>query len=242
MDLTIQAVIFDKDGTLFDFRATWDVWAGDLIEELAEGDQDRAATIAAEIRYDLGKMAFSPDSPVIAGTNREAAEAVARAMPGHDVDEIEIFMERRAQSAPLREAAPLKAVLGELQGMGLRLGVVTNDAEASARAHLTTAGVTECFDFIAGFDTGVGMKPGPEPLWAFADAVQIAPEHIVMVGDSTHDLIAGRRAGMQTVGVLTGPAPRDVLAPLATVVLPDIGHLRGWLTNMPAERVARGHS
>ena len=51
-----------------------------------------------------------------------------------------------------------------------------------------------------------------------------------MVGDSAHDLIAGRAAGMQCVGVLTGTATRADLAPLADVVLPDIGHIPDWLT------------
>jgi phosphoglycolate phosphatase len=35
---------------------------------------------------------------------------------------------------------------------------------------------------------------------------------------------------MQTVGVLTGTAVEADLAPLADVVLPDIGHLPDWLT------------
>ena len=57
----------------------------------------------------------------------------------------------------------------------------------------------------------------------------LAPARIVMVGDSPHDLSAGRAAGMQTVGVTTGPIPAEALAPLADAVLPDIGHLPGWL-------------
>jgi phosphoglycolate phosphatase len=52
-----------------------------------------------------------------------------------------------------------------------------------------------------------------------------------MVGDSTHDLLAGRAAGMRTVGVLTGLAPEAVLAPHADVVFPNIGHLTDWLPN-----------
>lgn len=52
---------------------------------------------------------------------------------------------------------------------------------------------------------------------------------MVMVGDSTHDLVAGRRAGMRTVGVLTGVAGQGELAPHADVVLPHIGHLLEWL-------------
>jgi phosphoglycolate phosphatase len=50
-----------------------------------------------------------------------------------------------------------------------------------------------------------------------------------MVGDSTHDLVAGRAAGMQTLGVLTGVADSEELAPFADAVLPDIGHIPGWL-------------
>ena len=50
-----------------------------------------------------------------------------------------------------------------------------------------------------------------------------------MIGDSVHDLDSGRAAGMRTVGVLTGLASRDDLAPHADVVLPDIGALPGWL-------------
>ena len=51
----------------------------------------------------------------------------------------------------------------------------------------------------------------------------------VMVGDSTHDLIAGRSAGMLTVGVLTGLAKHEELTNLADVVLPDISHLVAWM-------------
>ena len=50
-----------------------------------------------------------------------------------------------------------------------------------------------------------------------------------MVGDSRHDLIAGRAAGMRTIGVLTGMARAEDLADLADVVLPDIGHIPVWL-------------
>jgi phosphoglycolate phosphatase len=50
-----------------------------------------------------------------------------------------------------------------------------------------------------------------------------------MVGDSLHDLVAGAAAGMQRIGVLTGMARYEDLAPHADVVLPDIGHIPAWL-------------
>ena len=134
-----------------------------------------------------------------------------------------------ASDVPQTPTLPLAPYLADLSGRGLALGVMTNDNEYSARAHLKSVGIDSHFDFIAGFDSGFGAKPEPGPLLAFAKAMNIAPARVAMVGDSTHDLVAGRAAGMQTIGVLTGLAEAAELAPHADIVLPDIGHIPTWL-------------
>jgi phosphoglycolate phosphatase len=154
---------------------------------------------------------------------------LASALPGRSLGEIEALLIHHASTAPQAPAVPLAPFLADLRARGLRLGVMTNDAEAAALAHLDTAKVRHLFDFIAGFDSGYGAKPAPQPLLAFAAAMGMAPAQVVMVGDSTHDLIAGRAAGMKTIAVLTGMAGPADLAPLADAVLPDIGHIPGWL-------------
>jgi phosphoglycolate phosphatase len=126
-------------------------------------------------------------------------------------------------------AVPLRPLLEGLRAINIALGVATNDSEVPALAHLGAAGVTDLFDFIAGYDSGFGGKPAPGQLLAFAQAVDVSPEHCVMVGDSTHDLHAGRAAGMRTIAVLTGAATAQTLAPLADVVLRDIGEIPAWL-------------
>jgi len=224
-----DGVLFDKDGTLFDFHATWSGWTHDAIRHLAVGEAQVMARIAEVAQYDLVTRAFLPTSPIIACTNREVAECLAQALPGRAVDEIETYLMLSAAEAPLAPAVPLVPFLDGLAARGLRLGVMTNDTEYGARAHLTSAGVLGHFHFVAGFDSGHGAKPAPGPLLAFARAMGLAPARVVMVGDSAHDLIAGRAAGMQTAGVLTGTAVEADLAPLADVVLPDIGHLPDWL-------------
>lgn len=229
MTLRADAVLFDKDGTLFDFHATWSHWAHGVLHDLAAGDAGLVARLAAAVDYDLGARRFRPTSAVIAGTNREVAECLAPELPGTSLAAIEDHLMRSAARAPLAPAVPLGPYLDGLRGRGLRLGVMTNDTEYGARAHLGAAGVLERFDFVAGFDSGFGAKPAPGPLLAFASAVNVPPARVVMVGDSTHDLIAGRRAGMACVGVLTGTALAGDLAPHADAVLPDIGHLPGWL-------------
>ncbi len=230
----IRAVLFDKDGTLFDFSATWDVWVGHLIADLADIYGVPSERLAQALEYDLTNARFLPQSFVIAGTNREVAEALVAVVPGVALPDMERDLARRAAGAPLAEAVPLIPLLARLAAWDLGLGVMTNDAEHSARAHLHAVGVEGMFDFIAGSDSGFGAKPDPGPLWAFASQMRLRAEDVVMVGDSTHDLMAGRAAGMRTVGVLTGLAGAEELAPLADVVVPDIGHLPDWIQSVSA--------
>ncbi|WP_195820772.1 HAD family hydrolase [Roseobacter sp. MH60115] len=224
----VRGALFDKDGTLFDFAATWEAWAAAFLEGLTS-DAQKAAALGKVIGFDYAQRRFQPDSVVIAGTPGEVAETLLPHMPGHSVASLLDFLNEEAEQAPQVEAVPLVPFLSGLRQKGLRLGVATNDAEAPARTHLARAGVTGFFDFIAGFDSGHGGKPAPGQLLAFAEAVDLPVEQIVMVGDSTHDLQAGRAAGMRCVGVLTGLADRDVLAPHADAVFDDISALPAWI-------------
>jgi phosphoglycolate phosphatase len=226
----VDGLLFDKDGTLFDFHSTWSVWARDVIATLSGGDGAVMARMAEAMHYDLEVQRFRPTSPIIAGTNREAAECVRVALPDRPLEEIEHFLMMSSASAPLQPPVPLDPYLTGLAGQGLKLGVMTNDSEYAARAQLDSAGVGAHFAFVAGFDSGYGAKPEPGPLLAFARAVGLSPDRVAMVGDSTHDLLAGRAAGMQTIAVLTGTALEHELAPHADAVFPDIGHIPGWLS------------
>ena len=227
--MTIRGIVFDKDGTLFDFTATWSAWALSLLGELAGGDAGRAADLGRAIGFDTQHAHFAPDSPVIAGTPGEIAELLLPHLPGASAAALVMRMNAAAAVAPMVQAAPLAPLLADLRARGLKLGVATNDGEQPARAHLKAAGVEGAFDFIAGFDSGHGSKPGPGQLRAFSERVGLEPSQVVMVGDSAHDLHAARAAGMRAVAVLTGIATEPDLAPLAEVVLPGIAHLPAWL-------------
>ena len=219
----LDGLIFDKDGTLFDFRATWEAWAMAFLGRVAGGDAAHAAELGAMVGFDYPGQRFARDSIVIAGTAAEVAEALMPALPGRDFAGLLDMLNEEAARAPQAEAVPLAPLLRRFRGAGLRLGVATNDAEGPARAHLGTAGVDGLFDFIAGYDSGFGGKPAPGQLLAFLDRTGLAPERVAMVGDSLHDLEAGRRAGMRTIAVLTGMAEEAELAPHADMVLADIG-------------------
>ncbi|WP_333712470.1 HAD family hydrolase [Yoonia sp.] len=225
----IKGIIFDKDGTLFDFNATWGAWARQMLAEETGGDPLLFARLAEALGYDAAAGRFEAGSIVIAATVAEVADVFQSVLPALDRDALLDRMNAASAMVAQVEAVPLRPYFAGLHGSGLRLGIATNDAEAPARQHLLRAEVAHFFDFIAGYDSGFGAKPATGQLLAFCDRVALDPAHCLMVGDSTHDLHAGRAAGMRTVGVLTGPALQDDLAPLADVVLAHIGQIPAWL-------------
>ncbi len=221
----LRGLVFDKDGTLYDFQASWGIWAQAVLVELTGEDVALAARLADVMRFDPQSARFHRDSPVIAETNDRIAALLAAHLPDWPGGAMSLadWLAERAARAPMIEATPLRPLLARLGSAGFRLGVATNDFEAVARAHL--AAEVALFDFVAGADSGHGAKPDPGMLLAFAARTGLPPRQVLMVGDSRHDLEAGRAAGMRTLAVLTGVAGEDELAPFADAVCPDIGHL-----------------
>jgi len=225
----IRGLLFDKDGTLFDFHRSWGRWTHNLLTEISEGDPALFRDLALVIKFDPATQSFLPDSPAIAGTVQEQAELMAPLLPGRDVAELCVYLVKKAAEAEMVPVVPLAPLLTWCRDAGLKLGVATNDAEGAAREQLGALGLIPRFDFIAGFDSGFGAKPGPGMCTAFAEQMALKPQQVAMIGDSTHDLEAARAAGMIALGVLSGPASREDLIPFADVILPDIGALPGWL-------------
>ena len=230
----IDGLLFDKDGTLFDFRSSWGRWAAGFLSSIAS-DAAHADRLGEAIGFDAASLTFAPDSPVIAATAADIAAALQPYLPGETVGSLTGMIDATAGSAPMAQAVPLRPLLSGLRDRGLKLGVATNDSEAPARQHLAAHGITELFDYIAGYDSGHGPKPGPGMCFAFARQLGLDPARVAMVGDSRHDLEAGRAAGMRTIAVLTGVASRADLALHADVVLADIGAIPAWLDRLQAE-------
>ena len=230
MDLSgLRGIAFDKDGTLICFQRTWGLWARGVLLKLADNDEALAARYASALGFDMNTLAFSPSSVLIAGTPDDAAAVLCRVHPSLNRAHLARWLGDDSALAEPAELVPLRPLIQSIRDLGIAVGVVTNDSEASARAHLDGVGISDLLAFVAGYDSGYGAKPGPGPVQSFCAATGLAPHEVAMVGDSTHDLLAGRAAGTVTIAVLSGLADRDTLAPLADVVIPDVSHLNGLL-------------
>lgn len=237
----IRGIIFDKDGTLFDFTRTWGGWVRLVIRELAGDDRHLAAELARTLGFDRESGHFNPGSMVIAETTDTIMRSLLPLLPGQDPASLLAQLNRSAAEVHPAPATDLLDVLTRLRfpagAAPRRIGLATNDAEEPAHRHLRSAGVDGLFDFVAGYDSGFGGKPEIGQLLAFATQMGLAPASVAMVGDSLHDLDAARTAGMTAVAVLTGVAGAAELVPHADVVLPDISHLPDWLAGRQGSRV-----
>lgn len=91
-------------------------------------------------------------------------------------------------------------------------------AVATSRDRWSTASILEAeslnrfFQSVATARTTLRAKPHPQPIIWTADQLSVPPQSLLMVGDTTVDIRAGRAAGAQTVGVLSGFGERQELA------------------------------
>jgi phosphoglycolate phosphatase-like HAD superfamily hydrolase len=122
-----------------------------------------------------------------------------------------------------------EAVLGGLRTR-YPLALVTARSERATHAFLEQFGLGQHFRAVVSAQTAPHTKPYPDPVHWAARELGVAVETCVMVGDTTVDILAGRRAGAQTVGVLCGFGQRDELERTgANLVLDHTAALTGVL-------------
>lgn len=226
----ICGLLFDKDGTLFDFTAVWGIWCERVLGELSADDPQLAAELAQTAGYDLQRREFIVGSSIVNAAADDTNQLWAQLLPSWSIPQIEEVGLRHLTALELAPVTDLALLFQQFKSMRLKLGLATNDFEIAANTQLQQSGIENYFDFICGFDSGFGSKPEAGMITEFCRVSGCAPESVAMVGDSTHDLMAGRAAGVGLrVGVLTGPAKIHDLERHADVVLADISHLPAYL-------------
>ncbi|HWI52674.1 MAG TPA: pyrophosphatase PpaX [Symbiobacteriaceae bacterium] len=120
--------------------------------------------------------------------------------------------------ALVKQFEGMKETLDALQAAGVKLGIVTSKMRDMALRGLRVCGFESYFDTVVGMDETEKHKPGPEPvLLALERLGEVPGAHVLMVGDSTFDILCGRNAGCKTAAVGWTVIDRQLL----TEVLPD---------------------
>ena len=101
------------------------------------------------------------------------------------------------------KAFPDVGALKELKALGLKLAAVSNASQDNTELVLEAFGLDKYFDVIYGKDYSYldGVKPNPHLVNKALRALGLKPEEVLMVGDSSNDILAGKNAGVKTVNV-----------------------------------------
>jgi phosphoglycolate phosphatase len=232
--MNYRGIVFDKDGTLLDFNRTWLPIYLYAANEFAGGVAALAEQLLAHHGFDATRSRFQSGSLLAAGNNHQIADAWASQLrQPAQVEAIarrlnEIFRDQgRIQATPVNGLA---GTLKQLKNCGYILGVATADSHQGIINTLQSFDVLDQFDFLAGYDSGHGVKPEAGMVSAFCKQTGIPSEQVVVVGDNRHDIEMGRNANAGIcVGVLTGTSERSDLETIADIVLDDITSLPGYL-------------
>lgn len=236
--MTIRGILFDKDGTLLDYYATWMPLNRIIALEVAGGDQTVADDLLIVGGYDPATGKIGAGSLLAAGNNAEIAAAWHTHL-GDCTSSLEALVDlintsfESGGGAYATAVTDLPVLLKRLKSRGLKLGVATADSERGAHETLGPFGVIDLFDFVAGYDSGHGTKPGPGLVNGFMAATGLMEHEVMVVGDNLHDLHMGRSANAGCViGVLTGTSDRQHLTPHADYVLGDITEIETVLDGL----------
>ncbi len=199
---TIEAVVFDLDGTLIHTTVDFSRMKHRLMEELT--------------RWDVPPALLDPQDTIVgnleravkdlASQGRGAEERDLRDRVGRLMDLTE--MERVSETRPVEGSSDC---LDALRRNGIRIGLLTRGSRAYALAALHHAGLGHRFDAMVCRDDHPEeeAKPNVKAMERVAAQLGTSPRRCLMVGDHFMDLSCARSASSQFIGVLTGAFGRQ---------------------------------
>ncbi len=214
MGRRFDLIVFDWDGTLMDSTgaivASIKAAATDLgIEPPTE---ERARHIIGLGLIDALRLAL-PDLP------KERYQDVALRYRHHYLS--------RDQDLLLFDG--VEALVDELAEAGYMLAVATGKTRVGLNRAFEVSGLGARFHASRCADE-CHSKPHPQMLDELIIEFGVTPETTLMIGDTTHDLLMAKNAGVAALGVAYGAHPRTTLeaaAPLFCAA--DVAELSGWL-------------
>jgi pyrophosphatase PpaX len=199
----IRAVLYDFDGTL-----------ADSTELIMRCYRHTMTTHLGEC---------PPDAEWLSGFGTPLTDQIARfaRTPAETEAMLETYRTHQDQlfEAELRPFPGAEEVLSELSRRGVPMAIVTSRLRRATLRGLDVCGLSRHFRVIITPEDVVHAKPHPEPVLLALRHLGVPAAAALFVGDSPHDIAAGRAAGTRTAGVLWGPFPRQALEQAAPDVL-----------------------
>lgn len=209
-----ELIVFDWDGTLMDSAAM-------IVDSVQSAARDLGLAPPSEER-----------ARHIIGLG--LGDALRHAMPDLPEDHYPKLVERYrhhylSRDHQLALFAGAAALVRELADNGFRLSVATGKSRKGLDRALDHTGLGVFFHGTRCADE-CHSKPHPQMIEELMDELAVAPEQTLMIGDTTHDLLMARNAGVDAVAVSYGAHPRASLAEVNYRYCADsVADLQAWL-------------
>jgi phosphoglycolate phosphatase len=213
-----DCITFDWDGTLFDSTA---IIVRCIQGAVAEVGGTVPSDKAASYVIGLGLMqALAHAAPDVPKEKYPALGDAYRRQWALHVDDISFFPGTMRMLRTLKERGHKLAVATGKSRRGLD-DVLQRELDGTKLAALFDASRTA--DQTAG-------KPDPQMLLELMDELDVQPERMLMIGDTTHDLLLARNAGVPSVGVSFGAHAHEEFAEYSPLfVAHSMQELHAWL-------------
>jgi phosphoglycolate phosphatase len=91
----------------------------------------------------------------------------------------------------------------------LKLAVISNKPDQATKNTVSSTFPEGLFDFVAGAQPGVPLKPDPAIVRIVLDEFGISPDEAFFVGDTSVDLATAKNARCPSIGVTWGFRPEE---------------------------------
>ncbi|MCX8018506.1 MAG: HAD-IA family hydrolase, partial [Rhodocyclaceae bacterium] len=161
-------------------------------------------------------------------------DALRHALPDLEAERYEALVERYrhhylSRDHQLTLFPGAKELIGRLAELGFRLGVATGKSRRGLDRALAHSGLAAYFHASRCADE-CHSKPHPQMLDELMAEFAVGPAQTLMIGDTTHDLLMAKNAGVDCVAVSYGAHPRAALDAVGPLYCADsIAALADWL-------------
>lgn len=233
--MKVDAIIFDKDGTLIEFDKFWVKVSEKAIESVMKKLQiegDFNAEILSAIGVNNGVT--DVDGILCKGTYFQIGQEFHRVFNerGYDFslelvvkEVLNAYNENHASGEVVATTPKLVEILKELKVRNKKLAVVTTDNEYVTDVCVQKLGVKGLFDAIYTDDGKTPTKPDPYCVFDFCKKFNIDINNVVMVGDTLTDVNFAKNAGIKVIGVAKHEQNKKILQGKADVVIEDLSAL-----------------
>lgn len=236
----IEAILFDKDGTIQDDHIYWGKLAENRIKEIISYfklNENYFNELCYKIGYNPQEMKLIKNGPVGTLSRTEVIEFMVSELKNYDIetnfDEISQLFDK-VNKAFLADITPYvhflsgaKEFLDIIKSKNIKIGLVTSDSTVNAHRVLEILKIDNYFDCVIGKDACSEEKKTGKPAVIATEKLGVNPKNTIAIGDAPMDFYMSDKAKLKAcILVSTGQVEYDNLKALSNYCARNLSEVK----------------